>query len=107
MRVKQYNILRCKYFFVLKKDKGEEVKKVGEVCNLSELKRLQKCKVLKINEHNKVIKKHLLDMGITRGVVITIKKMAPLGDPIDINLRDYELCMRKSNLAKILVEVIE
>ena len=45
-------------------------------------------------------------MGITKGVIITIKKIAPMGDPIDISLRDYELCIRKEDLAKIKVEVI-
>ena len=45
-------------------------------------------------------------MGITRGVQITIKKVAPMGDPIDISLRDYELCIRKEDLSKIEVEVI-
>ena len=45
-------------------------------------------------------------MGITRGVEITIKKVAPMGDPIAIQLRDYELCLSKKDLAKIEVEVI-
>ena len=45
-------------------------------------------------------------MGITRGVEITIKKIAPMGDPIDISLRDYELCIRKEDLKKIEVEII-
>ena len=45
-------------------------------------------------------------MGITRGVEITIKKIAPMGDPIDIDLRDYELCIRKEDLSKIEVEVL-
>ena len=45
-------------------------------------------------------------MGITRGVEIEIKKIAPMGDPIDISLRDYELCIRKEDLSKIEVEII-
>jgi len=83
------------------------MKKTGEKCYLSELDVGQKAKVLKLNEENKVIKRHLLDMGITRGVEITIKKVAPMGDPIDILLRDYELCIRKQDLYKIEVEVIK
>ena len=71
------------------------MKRTGEKCNLSDLKVGQKAKVLKLNEENKAIRRHLLDMGITRGVEITIKKVAPMGDPIDIELRDYELCLRK------------
>lgn len=83
------------------------MKKTGEKCNLSELKVGQKAKVLKLNEQNKAIRRHLLDMGITRGVEITIKKVAPMGEPIDLQLRDYELCLRKEDLRKIEVEVIE
>ena len=45
-------------------------------------------------------------MGITEGVQIKIKKIAPLGDPYDIELRGYELCLRKRDLAMIDVEVI-
>ena len=82
------------------------MKKTGEKCNLSELEVGQRGKVLKLNEENKAIRRHLLDMGITRGVEITIKKVAPMGDPIDLQLRDYELCLRKEDLTKIEVEVI-
>lgn len=82
------------------------MKRSGEECKLSDLKVGQKAKVLKLNEENKAIRRHLLDMGITRGVEITIKKIAPMGDPIDISLRDYELCIRKEDLSKIEVEVL-
>ena len=82
------------------------MKKTGEKCALSELKVGQRAKVLKLKEENKIIRRHLLDMGITRGVDILIKKVAPMGDPIDIQLRDYELCIRKEDLNKIEVEVI-
>ena len=82
------------------------MKKRVERCNISDLKVGQKAIVLKLNEENKVIRRHLLDMGITRGVEIEIKKIAPMGDPIDISLRDYELCIRKEDLSKIEVEVI-
>jgi len=80
--------------------------KKGEIFNLSNLKVGQRARVLKLNETNKQIKRHLLDMGLTRGVEITIKKIAPMGDPIDISLRDYELCIRKADLEKIEVEVL-
>ena len=83
-----------------------KMKKTGNKCNLSELSVGQKARVLKLNETNKAIRRHLLDMGITRGVEITIKKIAPMGDPIDISLRDYELCIRKEDLQKIEVEVL-
>ena len=82
------------------------MKKTGEKCALSELKVGQRAKVLILKQENKIIRRHLLDMGITRGVDILIKKVAPMGDPIDIQLRDYELCIRKEDLNKIEVEVI-
>ncbi len=74
---------------------------------LDELKVGQKAKVLSLNVENKEIRRHLLDMGITRGVEVKIKKVAPMGDPIDIELRDYELCIRKADLNKIEVEAIK
>lgn len=80
--------------------------KVGEKCLLSDLGVGQRAKVLKINETNKAIRRHLLDMGITRDTEVTVKKIAPMGDPIDISLRDYELCICKADLSQIEVEVI-
>ena len=74
---------------------------------LNELKVGQKAKVINLKIEDKEIRRHLLDMGITRGVEIKIKKIAPMGDPIDIELRDYELCLRKEDLKKIEVEVIK
>ena len=75
--------------------------------NLSELKVGQKAKILKLNINDKQIKRHLLDMGITRGAEVKVKKIAPMGDPIDLELRDYELCIRKADLTQIEVEVIK
>lgn len=73
---------------------------------MSDLAVGQRARVLSLNEDDKAIRRHLLDMGVTRGVEITIKKIAPMGDPIDISLRDYELCIRKEDLSKIEVEVL-
>lgn len=83
------------------------MRNTGEKCNLSELQVGQKALVLKIKEENKKVRRHLLDMGITRGVEIKIKKVAPMGDPIDLQLRDYELCIGKEDISKIEVEVIK
>lgn len=83
------------------------MKKIGEKCVLSDLKVGQSAIVLKLNETNKQIRRHLLDMGVTRATKITIKKVAPMGDPIDISLRDYELCICKKDLRTIDVEVIK
>lgn len=83
------------------------MKKTGEICKLSDLKVGQRAKVLKLEISNKQIRRHLLDMGITRDTEVYIKKIAPMGDPIDIALRDYELAIRKADLQMIEVEVIE
>lgn len=46
-------------------------------------------------------------MGITKGVVIEIKKIAPLGDPVDVKLRGYELCLRRADMHGIDIKVVE
>ena len=83
------------------------MKKTGEKCVLSDLKVGQEAIILKLNETNKQIRRHLLDMGVTRNTKVTVKKIAPMGDPIDIALRDYELCICRNDLSKIEVEVIK
>lgn len=74
---------------------------------LSEIKVGQRAKIVKLDIQNRQIRRHLLDMGLTRGTEVEVKKKAPIGDPIDIKLRDYELCISKSDLSQIEVEVIK
>ena len=81
--------------------------KRGDKAHLSDLKIGQRAKVLGIHMDKPEVRRHLLDMGITKGTEILIKKIAPMGDPIDISLRDYELCIRKTDLSKIEVEVVK
>ena len=50
------------------------------------------------------IKRRIMDMGLTKGVVISVRKVAPLGDPIEINVRGYELSLRKADAEMIEVE---
>lgn len=50
------------------------------------------------------LKRRIMDMGITRGVEITVRKVAPLGDPIEITVRGYELSLRKADAEMIEVE---
>lgn len=83
------------------------MKTIGETCSLSELKIGQTAVVKSINIKNKEVKRHLLDMGLTKGTNVSIKKIAPMGDPIDILLRGYELAIRKADLKQIEVEVIK
>ncbi len=49
-------------------------------------------------------KRRIMDMGITKGTEILVRKVAPLGDPIQINLRGYELTIRKHDAENIMVE---
>ena len=50
------------------------------------------------------IKRRIMDMGITKGVEVSVRKVAPLGDPIEITVRGYELSIRKEDAATIEVE---
>lgn len=50
------------------------------------------------------IKRRIMDMGITKGVEIHVRKVAPLGDPMELNLRGYELSIRKSDAEMIEVQ---
>ena len=50
------------------------------------------------------VKRRIMDMGITRGTEIFVRKVAPLGDPIEVSVRGYELSIRKSEAENILVE---
>ena len=50
------------------------------------------------------IKRRIMDMGITKGVTIKVMKVAPLGDPIEITVRGYELTLRKADCQNIEVE---
>ena len=50
------------------------------------------------------LKRRIMDMGITKGVSIKVMKVAPLGDPVEITVRGYELTLRKADCEKIEVE---
>lgn len=50
------------------------------------------------------LKRRIMDMGITKGVEVYIRKVAPLGDPIEVTVRNYELSLRKADAANIEVE---
>ena len=60
-------------------------------------------KVVSFCNFNKTFKRRIIDMGITKGVVVRVKKVAPLGDPLVIELRGYELFLRKKDLDSIEV----
>ena len=50
------------------------------------------------------VKRRIMDMGITRGVTVFVRKVAPLGDPVEVTVRGYELSLRKADAAMIEVE---
>ena len=72
--------------------------------NLSDLKIGQVGIITKINMSKGEVKRHLLDMGFTKGV--KVKGVAPMGDPINIELRGYEIAIRKADLKQIEVDII-
>ena len=50
------------------------------------------------------IKRRIMDMGMTKGTAVTVRKVAPLGDPLELTVRGYELSLRKADAAMIEVE---
>ena len=62
----------------------------------------QTVKVTKLTGEGPV-KRRIMDMGITKGVDVFVRKVAPLGDPIEVNVRSYELSLRKADCAQIEV----
>ena len=63
----------------------------------------EKGKVVKIHGEG-AIKRRIMDMGITKGVEFHVRKVAPLGDPVEITVRGYELSLRKADAEMIEVE---
>lgn len=70
---------------------------------LKELKPGEKSVITKVLGEG-AVKRRLMDMGVTRGAEILVRKVAPLGDPIEVNIRGYELTFRKSEAEIIIVE---
>ncbi len=64
----------------------------------------QTVQVVKITGEG-AIRRRIMDMGITKGIDIYIRKVAPLGDPIEVTVRNYELSLRKADAEMIITEV--
>ena len=60
-------------------------------------------KVVKLHGEG-AVKRRIMDMGITKGVEVTVRKVAPLGDPVEVNVRGYELSLRKADADMIEVQ---
>ena len=70
---------------------------------LRDVKVGETAKVVKLHGEG-AVKRRIMDMGITKGVQVYVRKLAPLGDPIEVNVRDYELSLRKADAESIEVE---
>ena len=70
---------------------------------LKEVKIGESVKVIRVNGEG-AIKRRIMDMGITKGTELYIRKLAPLGDPIEITIRGYELSLRRADAEMIEVE---
>ncbi len=60
-------------------------------------------RVLKLDGEG-AVKRRIMDMGITKGVDVFVRKVAPLGDPIEVTVRNYELSIRKADAQMVLVD---
>jgi Fe2+ transport system protein A len=78
-------------------------KAAGAQLTLKEIRPHEKCIVLGINTRT-ALRKRIIDMGLTIGTEIYVRKLAPLGDPMEINVRGYELSLRKTEASEILVK---
>lgn len=70
---------------------------------LKDVKCGQTVRVKKIQGEGPV-RRRIMDMGITKGIEIYVRKVAPLGDPVEINIRGYELTLRKFDAEMVIVE---
>ena len=70
---------------------------------LRDVKVGETCAVKRVHGEG-ALKRRIMDMGITKGVNIYVRKVAPLGDPVEITVRDYELSIRKGDAELIEVE---
>ena len=73
------------------------------MATLKDVKIGHKAKVIKLNGEGPV-RRRIMDMGITKGIDVLVRKVAPLGDPIEVTVRGYELSLRKDDAEMILVE---
>lgn len=70
---------------------------------LREVKSGETVTVVKLNGEG-AVKRRIMDMGITKGCSVYIRKVAPLGDPVEVTVRDYELSVRKEDAQMVEVE---
>lgn len=81
----------------VKREKGDSMK------TLKDVKIGEAVKVVKLTGEGPV-RRRIMDMGITKGVDVVVRKVAPLGDPVEVTVRGYELSLRKADAEMISVE---
>ena len=72
--------------------------------NLREVKVGQTAKVVRLHGEG-AVKRRIMDMGLTKGVEVYVRKVAPLGDPMELTVRGYELSIRKADAEMVEVEL--
>lgn len=70
---------------------------------LKDMRPGESAKIVEINAQG-ALKRRLMDMGLTRGSLVTFRKVAPLGDPIELTIRGYEMSIRKNEAEYVVVE---
>ena len=70
---------------------------------LRDVKIGQSAKVKKLTGEG-AVKRRIMDLGLTKGTEVTVRKVAPLGDPIEVTVRGYELSIRKADAEMVVVE---
>lgn len=70
---------------------------------LKQVKVGETVKVVKLSGEG-AVKRRIMDMGITKGVEIYVRKVAPLGDPVEVTVRGYELSLRKADAEMVIIE---
>ena len=70
---------------------------------LEEVRPGERGTILRVGNDRGPVKRRLVDMGLTPGTQVMVRKVAPFGDPVELNLRGYELSLRKSDAAQILI----
>lgn len=73
---------------------------------MSTLNKVKRGKKVRVNKviGNCALKRRIMDMGITKGVEVLVKKFAPFGDPLEITVRGYDLSLRRNEAENIIIE---
>ncbi len=88
-------------------EKQQVEKKTIQMATLSDIFPGQRAKILKHTGPKNQARQRLMEMGLIPGTVVEVERLAPLGDPLEIRIKDYHLSLRKDEAAFLLVELLE